>query len=594
MDEAKKAERARELEEKKARLEAYRVKRRLDKLPDAKGEDAPSAAASSSSSSPAPPSAPSVEALLASVLAEQPVPAASPAPPENSVAVAASVAAAEVSLAVRRGAASTEAAPREVETYVRSTQTDLSAPHEQGDELSEGPAAAAAPVETAEEAEARRAREEEAKEAAARAAAEAEKHRQGEERKRLQGDAGVALVAERAGELAERVLRASENTRDPLRDPRKAAAGAGTAGGADGAAAGVGERVIVLGGEGPVVGVAGSPHAPELALAVHGGGEAGRVALWGLDGLISDRPLREFAAESRLTRAVFVPWSPHLLLGASYSGSLLLWDQRGRSAAPVLESGAGHSHPVVSLACLGSSHAQLVHSVSSDGRQCSWSLAQLSSPASTSELRAGGAATAVPLVAVAPSCAAFGPHETDAFALGTEEGRLFLTSRSASSDDDLSARPSLAAHRGPVRSLSFGPSSGQGGALLASCGADWRVRVWDAAAASSGGKQLSLDVPARCCATAVAWGRPGALFAADARGEVHTWDLARNLRRPTGSSESVRTPLLSLGLHHALLLAGDSAGAVHVFRPHETLLPGSAHDEASAQAVAAALDSHHE
>ena len=70
------------------------------------------------------------------------------------------------------------------------------------------------------------------------------------------------------------------------------------------------------------------------------------MALWGLDGVIADRPLRTLAGEGRLTRACFVPWSPALVLGASHGGALLLWDQRARSALPVLRASGGHAHPV--------------------------------------------------------------------------------------------------------------------------------------------------------------------------------------------------------------------------------------------------------
>jgi hypothetical protein len=272
MEEAKKAERARELEEKKARLEAYRTKRRLDKLPD-KEEAAVAAAPATQVTAAAP--APNVEALLASVLA---APAAN-AVPEAAQPVAAPVTvereAVAVALAVRRGAAGAEAAPREVETYVRTTQTDASAADERS-ESNQTPVSEVAPSPTPsveETAEAAAAREE--REAALKAKAERQAAAVAEaERRRWREDAGLAAAAERAGERTERWLRASEGSgRDPLWDPRRAAESGGAAGG--GESAGAGEPVAILRpGDnelGAVAALAGSPHAAELCLAVHSG-----------------------------------------------------------------------------------------------------------------------------------------------------------------------------------------------------------------------------------------------------------------------------------------------------------------------------------
>ncbi len=336
MDEAKKAERQRELEEKKARLEAYRNKRRLDKLPDTAQHTAvvalsDAAAASSSAAAAAPVS---VESLLASVLTDTaaPPPAAA-VPSSSSLVVAPSSSSSSSSVApvvaaelvVRRGAASVEAASKSVETYVRTVQTQSKEQEEEQPAASSSSVSVSLPsvsvdVESA-EARAARLRIEEERRIAARAETE----------RRLRSDASVVAAASRAGELLERVLSSSENARDPLRDPRRA--GASGASGASGTGTeGPGERAASLSrerreGGGAVVALQGSPHAPELALACEGGGDEGLVALWGLDGLLQ-RPLQLLRCENRLTAAVFVPWSPNLVLGASYGGALLLWDTR--------------------------------------------------------------------------------------------------------------------------------------------------------------------------------------------------------------------------------------------------------------------------
>ena len=191
----------------------------------------------------------------------------------------------------------------------------------------------------------------------------------------------------------------------------------------------------------------------------------------------------------------------------------------------------------------------------------------MSGPVTSSELRASQQGQLLP---VAPSCASFAAHETDVFVLGTEQGHLYSASR-VSQDDDLAAVPYLEAHRGPVRQVaSHAPHASLGSPLVASCGADWRVRVWQAA----GSKALALDMPARCSATRVSWmpSQPAGLLACDAAGWLYAWNLEQDAARPVAKTQVSERPLSAMALAGHSLLVGDLDGSISIMRMSDSLL----------------------
>ena len=135
----------------------------------------------------------------------------------------------------------------------------------------------------------------------------------------------------------------------------------------------------------PVSALDWSPKHPELLLAAYASTDEddasaasylspssasqqqGCVLVWNVH--LSSRPEYTFTCDSSILCAFFHPTQPKLLLGASASGQLLLWDARAK-AAPVNRTGmgSGHSFPVYGMKM----HANQLVSVSSDGYVCHW------------------------------------------------------------------------------------------------------------------------------------------------------------------------------------------------------------------------------
>ncbi|KAL9630001.1 MAG: hypothetical protein Q9204_004951 [Flavoplaca sp. TL-2023a] len=133
-----------------------------------------------------------------------------------------------------------------------------------------------------------------------------------------------------------------------------------------------------------------SPRFPELLLSSYTknpsapADPAGLLQVWNLH--LRSRPEYTFHSTSDLLTARFSPFHPSLLIGGTYSGQILLWDTRSRSALPSQKTpltgaaNGGHTHPVYSITTVGTQNANNIISCSTDGVVCGWTADMLSKP----------------------------------------------------------------------------------------------------------------------------------------------------------------------------------------------------------------------
>lgn len=179
--------------------------------------------------------------------------------------------------------------------------------------------------------------------------------------------------------------------------------------------------------------LAWSPHIPDLLLASYSQNEEGTIndpvsliMLWSLS--LKTRPEYTLVSPSFITSACFDPFANNLIIGGLYSGQLLLWDLRAKSAPSQRTSitAQGHAHPVYSVFVVGSQNAHNIVSLSNDGRLCVWNLAQLSAPQKTLDLKAKpGSIKQQQDINV--TCARFPEGDPNNFYFGSEDGNLFLS-----------------------------------------------------------------------------------------------------------------------------------------------------------------------
>ena len=129
-------------------------------------------------------------------------------------------------------------------------------------------------------------------------------------------------------------------------------------------------------------------------------------------------PEYTFTTQSAVTSALFDKFSTNFILGATYSGQIVLWDMRA-SNRPVQRSPLSaecHTHPVFNASIVGTTNNHEVVTVSTDGRMCTWNLGQLDQPVETTTLKDGKKDIAVTDIVFPPS----GDYNT--FLCGSEDG----------------------------------------------------------------------------------------------------------------------------------------------------------------------------
>ncbi|KAI2616614.1 WD40 repeat-like protein [Hypoxylon sp. NC1633] len=286
-----------------------------------------------------------------------------------------------------------------------------------------------------------------------------------------------------------------------------------------------------------------SPKFPELLLASYTKNPSaphdpdGIVQVWNQH--LHDRPEFLFHAQSDILTAKFSPFHPNLIIGGTYSGQVLLWDTRAKSA-PVQKTpltGSGHSHPVYSVDIVGTQNANNIISVSTDGAFCVWSVDMLSQPQESLTLT-----TPPPnkFEDLAPTAMAFPQADPTYFLVGSEEGSIYPCHRydRAGAKAGVDSRVSYKGHAAPVMSVDFHPARGPVdlGDLVLSSSLDWSVKLWKVRAPaatstiveSAGTAVLPLlEFVREDVIYDAAWSpvRPGVFALVDGAGSLELWDV---------------------------------------------------------------------
>ncbi|KAI2464357.1 WD40 repeat-like protein [Annulohypoxylon bovei var. microspora] len=286
-----------------------------------------------------------------------------------------------------------------------------------------------------------------------------------------------------------------------------------------------------------------SPKFPELLLASYTKNPSaphdpdGIVQVWNQH--LHDRPEFLFHAQSDILTAKFSPFHPNLIIGGTYSGQVLLWDTRAKSA-PVQKTpltGSGHSHPVYSVDIVGTQNANNIISISTDGAFCVWSVDMLSQPQESLTLT-----TPPPnkFEDLAPTTMAFPQADPTYFLVGSEEGSIYPCHRydRAGAKAGVDSRVSYKGHAAPVMSVDFHPARGPVdlGDLILSSSLDWSVKLWKVRAPAatstiveSAGTAVHplLEFVREDVVYDAAWSpvRPGVFALVDGAGSLELWDI---------------------------------------------------------------------
>uniref|UniRef100_H0VIB7 Dynein cytoplasmic 1 intermediate chain 1 n=1 Tax=Cavia porcellus TaxID=10141 RepID=H0VIB7_CAVPO len=181
-----------------------------------------------------------------------------------------------------------------------------------------------------------------------------------------------------------------------------------------------------------------------------------------------------FHCQSSVMSVCFARFHPNLVVGGTYSGQIVLWDNRSHRRTPVQRtplSAAAHTHPVYCVNVVGTQNAHNLITVSTDGKMCSWSLDMLSTPQESMELVYNKSKS------VAVTGMAFPTGDVNNFVVGSEEGTVYTACRHGSK---AGIGEVFEGHQGPVTGINCHMAVGpiDFSHLFVTSSFDWTVKLW--------------------------------------------------------------------------------------------------------------------
>ncbi|XP_070000584.1 cytoplasmic dynein 1 intermediate chain 2 isoform X40 [Penaeus vannamei] len=316
-----------------------------------------------------------------------------------------------------------------------------------------------------------------------------------------------------------------------------------------------------------------SPQYPELLVTSYNNNEDsphdpdGVALVWNTK-FKKETPEYIFHCQSPVMSATFARFHPNLIIGGTYSGQIVLWDNRSQKRTPVQRSplsASAHTHPVYCMKVVGTQNAHNLISASTDGKMCSWSLDMLSQPQESMELQHKQSR------AVAVTSLAFPHGDVNNFIVGSEEGAVFTACRHGSKAGIVDA---YEGHQGPVTGVSTHATLGpiDFSHLFLTSSIDWTVKLWSVKET----KPLYSFEDNGDYVYDVAWSpiHPALFTAVDGSGRIDLWNLNQDTEVPTASTYVDGNPALnrvSWTNSGQQITVGDDMGKIWIYDVGEQL-----------------------
>ncbi|GIX92649.1 cytoplasmic dynein 1 intermediate chain [Caerostris darwini] len=283
-----------------------------------------------------------------------------------------------------------------------------------------------------------------------------------------------------------------------------------------------------------------------------------------------------FHCQSPVTTACFAKYHPNLVIGGTYSGQIVLWDNRSNKRTPVQRSplsAIAHTHPVYSICMVGSENAHNLVTISTDGKCCTWSVDMLSAPQDTIELNQQKQSRTV-----AVTCMAFPNDEFNNFVVGSEDGIVYSACRHDSKSGIIE---SFESHQGPITAISTHKSRGPVDFpdLFLTSSFDWTIKLWSLRKSQplysfEHNSDYVFDV---------SWSpiHPALFACVDGLGNLDIWNLNCDTELPTVGTQIDGCPALNrVSWTHSgqQVAVGDSMGKIWLYDVGEQLANAKADD----------------
>ncbi|XP_073969727.1 cytoplasmic dynein 1 intermediate chain short wing isoform X8 [Rhodnius prolixus] len=312
------------------------------------------------------------------------------------------------------------------------------------------------------------------------------------------------------------------------------------------------------------------PSYPELLLAsYHSSSESvhdpdGVCLVWNVK-FKKTSPEYVLHCQSTVLSATFAKFHPNLILGGTYSGQVVLWDNRVQKRTPIQRtplSATAHTHPVYCMNVVGTPNAHNLISVSTDGRLCSWSLDMLSQPQETLDLQYKQSKT------IAVTALDLPYNDVNNLVLGSEEGQVYSACRHGTK---AGVTDIYDGHQGPITGINTHKVQGpvDYSHLFLTSSFDWTIKLWN----MKENKPVYSFEDNGDYICDVAWSpvHPSVFAAVDGNGRLDIWDLNSETETPCASTIVEPGGLNRLGWTQSGsdIAVGDHDGRVHLYQLSE-------------------------
>ncbi|XP_073708374.1 dynein, cytoplasmic 1, intermediate chain 2a isoform X3 [Garra rufa] len=310
-----------------------------------------------------------------------------------------------------------------------------------------------------------------------------------------------------------------------------------------------------------------SPQYPELLVASYSSNEDaphepdGVALVWNMK-YKKTTPEYVFHCQSAVMSAAFAQFHPNLVVGGTYSGQIVLWDNRSNKRTPVQRtplSASAHTHPVYCVNVVGTQNAHNLISISTDGKMCSWSLDMLSTPQDSLELVFRQSKS------VAVTSMSFPLGDVNNFVVGSEDGSVYTACRHGSK---AGISEMFEGHHGPITGLDCHTAAGpvDFSHLFVTSSFDWTVKLWS----TKNNKPLYSFEDNSDYVYDVMWSptHPALFACVDGVGHLDLWNLNNETEVPTASVTVEGNPALNRirwAQSGREVAVGDSEGQVHIY-----------------------------
>nr|XP_022327573.1 cytoplasmic dynein 1 intermediate chain 2-like isoform X18 [Crassostrea virginica] len=269
-----------------------------------------------------------------------------------------------------------------------------------------------------------------------------------------------------------------------------------------------------------------------------------------------------FHCQSPVMSSCFAEFHPNLVVGGTYSGQIVLWDNRVNKRTPIQRtplSAAAHTHPVYCINVVGTQNAHNLISVSTDGKMCSWSLDMLSQPQDSMELQHKQSK------AVAVTCFSFLSGDVNNFVVGSEDCTVYTACRHGGKTGISEA---FEGHMGPITGIDCHNVPGQidFSPYFLTSSFDWTLKLWSI----KDQKFLHSFEDNSDYVYDVQWSpiHPALFASVDGDGRLDLWNLNNETEVPTASVVAEGGVALNHCRWHSSgsnIAVGDDVGKIHIY-----------------------------